>query len=270
MNNSFEEPGDRKHLNLDGVPGWISDWTTNLGVEQTIFETAYDGDWVAYVKNEGLFRQTLDEKIQPGTYTLKYFAQVSWANNSDDSVYAGSAFYALIGEDRERIDSQRVYLPTEGWSGGYISYWEEVVHRWTAEPGRFYSGQSLGIEFGNVTDPIPASSTWMEIDYVTLVHEGSTGVDQKETCPEDMALGQNYPNPFNPSTTIVYALKACARVKLSVVDLTGRERAVLTDAFQGAGIHKVRFDAPNLASGVYFYRLETAGRVIVKKMTRLQ
>jgi len=69
-------------------------------------------------------------------------------------------------------------------------------------------------------------------------------------------LEQNYPNPFNPSTIIRYQLSANSSVKLEVFDMIGRRVASLVNAEQAAGRYEVNFNASNLSSGVYFYRLQ--------------
>ncbi|MAL17565.1 MAG: hypothetical protein CL670_14750 [Balneola sp.] len=89
--------------------------------------------------------------------------------------------------------------------------------------------------------------------------------------PTPTALHQNYPNPFNPTTTISYQLNETSLVQLEVFDTTGREVAVLVNGERkSAGSYQATFDAGNLASGVYFYRLETAGQVMTKKMLLLK
>ena len=77
-------------------------------------------------------------------------------------------------------------------------------------------------------------------------------------------MNQNYPNPFNPSTTIKFELPQSAIVRLSVYDMLGREVSVLVNERRNAGVHEVKFDGSNLASGVYFYRL-TAGDFVQSK-----
>jgi len=89
----------------------------------------------------------------------------------------------------------------------------------------------------------------------------TTGVETEALGgkPTEYSLTQNYPNPFNPSTTIHFALKERADVRLSVVDIEGREVAVLTQGSHEAGEYLVKFAPENMASGIYFYTL-TAGQ----------
>ncbi len=85
-----------------------------------------------------------------------------------------------------------------------------------------------------------------------------TDVQAADAMPTEIRLRQNYPNPFNPVTTIGYDLPAKAQVTLKVYDLLGREVAVLVDGVQEPGYKSATFDAGGLASGVYFYRLQTS------------
>ena len=84
--------------------------------------------------------------------------------------------------------------------------------------------------------------------------------------PTTIALEQNYPNPFNPTTSIEFAVERAQNVRLAVYDLLGRQVAVLVDGQQPAGTFRVTFDATDLASGLYLYRLGTDSGVITKKM----
>ena len=100
----------------------------------------------------------------------------------------------------------------------------------------------------------------------------STGVveHQKGNLPERFVLEQNYPNPFNPSTTIQYALPNRSHVTLTVFNTLGERVATLVQGEQEAGNHEVQFQASNLASGVYFYRLQAGDFVQSRKLLLLK
>ena len=90
--------------------------------------------------------------------------------------------------------------------------------------------------------------------------------ERTEELPSQATLHGNYPNPFNPSTTIRFELTEAQPVRLAVYNALGQQVQVLADSQFGAGQHEVRFDAMNLASGLYLARLETPGGVSVQRM----
>ena len=73
--------------------------------------------------------------------------------------------------------------------------------------------------------------------------------------PKTFSLKQNYPNPFNPSTTIEFSLPVVSYVDIKVYDILGREIKTLTHKKYFPGIYKIDFNALNLASGMYIYRI---------------
>jgi len=79
-------------------------------------------------------------------------------------------------------------------------------------------------------------------------------------------LEQNYPNPFNPSTEINFTLANSGNVTLKVYNNLGSVVATLVDGFIGSGKHSVKFNAKDLTSGVYFYRIETDNFTSTRKM----
>lgn len=105
-----------------------------------------------------------------------------------------------------------------------------------------------------------------QIDNNGNVNYGTEITVTVQDIPRSVSLNQNYPNPFNPSTNISYELQTATSVTLKVFDLLGREIAQLVNARQPAGIFSVEFQASNLASGLYIYRLETEETAITKKM----
>lgn len=107
---------------------------------------------------------------------------------------------------------------------------------------------------------------------ITLISSGlpknnSQGsVISSRIVPQKYSLDQNYPNPFNPSTIIKYALPRNEKVTIDIYDLLGRKVAELVNGEVEAGYHEVKFNAGNLASGIYFYRLSAGSFTQINKM----
>lgn len=95
--------------------------------------------------------------------------------------------------------------------------------------------------------------------------------NQVAGIPADYQLNQNYPNPFNPTTKIEFALPVAAEVRLEVFDVIGNRVAVLVNRAQKqAGWHEVTFDASNLSSGLYIYRIQAGSYAETKKLTLIK
>jgi len=107
-----------------------------------------------------------------------------------------------------------------------------------------------------------------------IPYDGSdfTGVEETEQVqlPEEFGLKQNYPNPFNPTTTISYDIPKATHVRLSVFDMLGREVAVLVDGMKQPGSFKATFDGKQVASGIYFYKMEADSKVFKQKMVLIK
>lgn len=95
------------------------------------------------------------------------------------------------------------------------------------------------------------------------------GVISTET-PDKFYLYQNYPNPFNPTTNIRFDIRKAGIVKIGVYDITGRKIADLVNKNYNAGKYVVDFDASSYASGVYFYKIETADYTSIRKMVLIK
>ncbi len=88
--------------------------------------------------------------------------------------------------------------------------------------------------------------------------------------PTEFSLGQNYPNPFNPSTTINYSIPEFSFVTLKVYDVLGSEVATLVNEDKSVGSYEVEFDANELTSGIYFYKIQAGSFVETKKMVLMK
>jgi len=105
-----------------------------------------------------------------------------------------------------------------------------------------------------------------EIINTDFLFSSVTKVENSGNEPTDFTLEQNYPNPFNPQTTISYQLMNTAYIKLTIYDLLGKEITILVDETQQSGRHSVLFNADNLPSGLYYYKLESGNHLNMKKM----
>jgi hypothetical protein len=94
-------------------------------------------------------------------------------------------------------------------------------------------------------------------DYPIIISISPISVDiDTHSSPFTSALHQNYPNPFNTQTTITYELKENARVSLKIYNIFGQLVETVVNNFNTAGYHSVFWDASNVSSGLYFYRIE--------------
>lgn len=103
------------------------------------------------------------------------------------------------------------------------------------------------------------------IDNISFEGGTLTGIES-QVIPAQVELYQNYPNPFNPSTEISFSLDRSQTVKLSVYNLSGQLVSDLVKRKLDKGFHKINFDASNLNSGIYFYKLECEGFTGTNKM----
>jgi hypothetical protein len=109
---------------------------------------------------------------------------------------------------------------------------------------------------------------WYVDDFVSdgFGTSGPLSADEQQGVPLRFLLEQNFPNPFNPTTQIKFQIANTDHVSLKIFDLLGREVATLVNQPMQAGNHQVSLNATDLASGTYFYRLQSGTNVAVKKL----
>jgi photosystem II stability/assembly factor-like uncharacterized protein len=130
----------------------------------------------------------------------------------------------------------------------------------------FYQLQA--VDAGNNSSPWTYSIGVMALFPAPVAAHREPGPEGQEAL--SFALMQNAPNPFNPVTSIHYSLPAQLPVQLMVYDVLGRQVAKLVDEVQSKGLHAVEFDASNVASGIYFYRLAAGNFTSIKRMILLK
>lgn len=135
------------------------------------------------------------------------------------------------------------------------------------EPGRYKGLISI------ITNDTTQQS--LNIPVILEVEEGETAIHEETALPKKLRLYDNYPNPFNPNTLISYYLPEQSFVKLTIYDLLGREIKTLIKENQSSGIKTVTWhgkdDSGNsVSSGMYIYKLEVQGRVLLDKMILLK
>lgn len=142
----------------------------------------------------------------------------------------------------------------------HITITSELSDEYIAGTERVENTNYIGSYLSSTSDHYPI---WTRFQFETVVSN-----EELANSPVNFSLDQNYPNPFNPSTVISYQLAENSTVTLEVYDMLGREVATLVNNERmTSGSHEVTFDAGNLSSGLYMYRLSTSnGQQITKKM----
>jgi hypothetical protein len=145
-----------------------------------------------------------------------------------------------------------------------------------------YDGGTNWIPFSN---QLPAASYVMDLEfdpYSSKIVAGTYGrgvfisdrfvlsVDDERSLPSEFVLSNNYPNPFNPKTTIKYSVPNLSFVTIKVFDVLGKEVASLVNDEKSVGSYEVEFNAGNLSSGIYLYRLQAGSFVETKKMVLMK
>ena len=144
---------------------------------------------------------------------------------------------------------------------------EDVWLLEVTEPADEYRATGTFTMFSIISSD-PAITDQVEIDNVVVRSTGgAVGVDEKITSlPTEFQLMANYPNPFNPTTNIQFALPVNSQVKLTVVNALGQVVSELVNGELSAGIHDVSWNAANVSSGIYFYRIEANNFMQTRKM----
>jgi hypothetical protein len=131
----------------------------------------------------------------------------------------------------------------------------------------YYYFPTYAQEIAYLKSWISSRLSWMNTN---MIGEPTSSNDINVEIPNSLSLDQNYPNPFNPVTTISFSLPKSTKTKITIYDITGREVENILSDYLNAGYHSIVFNAKNLSSGVYFYKIVAGDFVKSKQMVLLK
>jgi endo-1,4-beta-xylanase len=229
--------GSQQRLYPIGIAdGYAPVWVMNTGVVDTVSaRVEYDGA-PAPLGARVTARWSLGENSPGGgNYTLQF----GWTILLEDEIFGVN-----------RAANARIYRVSDTTEAGWGSY------------ASVFTAPLYSIARGGVTSLG---------SYVVGRFSNTTSVtSESKTTPKEFTLGQNYPNPFNPSTTIRFTLPKSVFVSLKVYDMVGREVASLLSGEMPAGGYSTEWNALNVPSGTYFYRLQAGAFVETRKLVLLK
>jgi hypothetical protein len=280
-------------------------WIGGVWVNQELFNYTYDGNghmltglmqvWNGQWQNATLSTYTYDANGNMLSFLFQNWANGQWTNQTLHT-------YTYDANGRMLTDWLKGWTNGAWMNGSLTTYTNdangnmvnEVIQewlngQWTNYRQSTFTYDAHGNELtGNNT--MWSGSSWVPTDYnFALAVSGSTynftgyriiiswipvsttdAPTDGSTIVRSYSLSQNFPNPFNPSTTISYQLPTQIHVTLKVFDVLGREIATLVNSVEPPGYKSLTFDASQLPSGVYFYRLQSASYIETKKLVLLR
>ncbi|MGA2667298.1 MAG: T9SS type A sorting domain-containing protein [Ignavibacteria bacterium] len=274
-NNVIDSFGDHK------LPGWY--WGGNLtmkyshendnlenGYAEILATDAVTGanSFVGLIRKEQKIQVTEDNiltlMLQGVSLDMNATVQILFDRNND----------GRYDENFDtRLESKPISLNFSGWKEIHININEnefKVISKLAGEDFSILENEAMGIQISYQTGK-DFKTAKIETGIALISERPNKEVKQETANSQDNSTEsyfnlKNYPNPFNPETNISYVLKNSTYVKITIYDRLGREVSVLVDGQQNEGEHSIKFNASNLPSGIYFYRLKTTEKTEVKKM----
>ena len=206
------------------------------------------------------FNENPTDSIHILKNNLSFQGSVNIASSSQEEKNSWNGF-TVSSDDFESLDTALANLPRdEQFNLVRIDFL-----RLSSSSSLINGGIDVGIPFLEIAPDLGA----FEYDVI------STGLNEDIKLLSDFILEQNYPNPFNPYTRIKYTISTNQRnaklnVKLSVYNILGKKVSNLVSEQQNPGSYEVEWNGVDYSSGVYIYKLETAGRIQTKKMTLIK
>jgi len=275
-NNIIDSFGDHK------LPGWYWGGSISLkySLESDNVENGYGiissngsridpNSYVGLIRKETKIQITEDNilsvMLQGTNSDISATVQILFDKNNDGK----------YDESQDaRLESKPISLNFSGWKEIHLNINEsefKVISRNNADDFSLLENDAIGFQIAYQTGKQFQSTTKFETG-IALIAERPNKETKQEIAQIQDKSGEsffglkNYPNPFNPETVISYTLKSATHVRITVYDRLGREVTNLADENQNEGEHQIKFDASNLPSGIYFYRIKTPEKTEVSKM----
>ncbi|HMQ98913.1 MAG TPA: T9SS type A sorting domain-containing protein [Ignavibacteria bacterium] len=263
---------------------WSNDYGVTVGAGNTLTLTETNNILSAVcAANGGIGRQTvaIGYRMLYSAGDWDYRIQYSPSGGTSSGVFTGQ-YMEYTSDTSKLISLQAVdlangkFVTGNAMNGGEHYYRSfngtavGTIYQTNNIPGDFsYGGCRAG--YWNSTNPDSCVVVWSPnlgagalcsrlICSTVGIQNNGNGV------PSEFSLKQNYPNPFNPVTNIKFSIPRSSFVKITVFDITGKEIAKIVNENMNAGTYTVDFNASNLATGVYLYRIDAEGFTDVKKM----
>lgn len=271
---------------------------------QNGFWISSDGGWTWEQRNNGLTEEYINElafdslNIYAGTVVGLFIS----SDYGENWIKATSGISQTIFVDAIKVIGEKVYVG--GIYGIYmsanhgaswifkglpnrfvqcISGYDNIIFAGTSPIEGVYRSTNGGNSWQQFNDGLPYKDAISIEVFDSTVFTGIwgfglwnrpiivTSIDEQPTeLPNKFLLNQNYPNPFNPVTTIKYQVPELTFVSIKVYDILGTELRTLVNEEKSAGVYTIDFEAKNLSSGVYFYRIQDGNFVDTKKMILLR
>ncbi len=226
-----------------------------------------------------------------------YIVNAATAASGTSDLPGTADWYASVAIAESSASVVRLTITYDGSNSQAATPQALYVYDWVASAWTMIDSQAVGTTDLTIVTPIAAIPQCISTTGEIRVRVRSTGVapcsssgdflqfsietagsqltkyfarNEIAMAPEKFKLYQNYPNPFNPTTIIKFEIAEPAQVSLRVYDILGREVATIVNEPRRAGVHTEQFDARNLSTGIYFYRLTAGSHTATKRMALIR
>lgn len=249
--------------------GWYALNLFGFGIPITQVAPGHSGSWA--LKGE-VITSTIGDTILP----LLVSGQSGDGFSISEKHSALTGYYKFLSAGGDQFVINILMYNSNNYIGGAYLFITDATVNYTlfTMPINYLSSEIpdhciIQMMIGNPTSFIHPGSYYL-IDDLSLATDTDIQNQPGAMVPAEFELLQNYPNPFNPTTKIKFLNKKSGNVSLKIYDILGNEIANLVNDHLSAGTYEVTFDASQLASGTYLYRLQIESFVETKKMILLR